>query len=381
MKTRRLVGVIVGLFCASCGGQEFSAGGVGGAPMAGAGGNADGGVSSGGHSPSGGGPAAGGTSATGGHPAGTGGDQGDGGVPASGGATGTGGSSGGTGTGGGPPADAGVPTGGKLATGGMTGTGGVPSTGGMATGGNPAKGGATTGGTVSGGSPTTGGANVVGGSPTTGGTATGGKAATGGTATGGKAATGGTATGGASTGGSSTGGAGGSGSYPECTTAKDCTIFDDCCACVPAPVTAIMPSCGMYCTQSNCAARGIRANEVDCIAGRCVFTRTCNPAGVMCSVPAPACATTEAPLIVNGCYAGGCAKVEDCADVGSCDFCKLASLSCATFQTLGPSYHCVTTPDPCSHNPTCACMGICTGAGLSCVQPDSTALTCQCPGC
>ena len=195
---------------------------------------------------------------------------------------------------------------------------------------------------------------------------------------------------GGSTGTGGTGGTGGvggsSGGHPECVTDKDCQLFSDCCSCEPIPVGTAMPSCLIACIQSNCAARGLKASDVACIAGRCAFNRTCNPAGVTCKIAVPSCPVGQAPLIVGNCYSGGCAKVEDCADVASCDVCKSGStaaptgLACATFQTLPTSYHCVSTPPACGTNPTCSCMGICSG-GLSCVAPDSTTLTCQCPEC
>ena len=222
----------------------------------------------------------------------------------------------------------------------------------------------------------------AGGSAGTGGTTrTGGAGGTGagGSATGGRPATGGTTAGG--TGGTSTGGAGGStGGHPECTTSKDCQLFSDCCNCAPIPVGTSMVSCALACLQSSCAARGIQASDVACTAGRCTFSRTCNPAQLSCNMIAPTCGAGQAPLIAGGCYSGGCAPVEDCSDVASCDVCKAAGLSCATFQTLPASHHCVSTPPLCVANPTCACMGICSGA-LSCVAPDSATLTCQCPEC
>jgi hypothetical protein len=203
------------------------------------------------------------------------------------------------------------------------------------------------------------------------------------TATGGRTATGGTATGGTSTGG--VGGA--SGGHPECVTADDCQLISDCCSCLPVSKGTPTPFCMIAgCLQSACAARGLTASDVACIAGRCTWSRTCNPAGVTCLMASPMCPVGQAPLVVGNCYSGGCVKVEDCSEVASCDMCKSGTtaaptgLLCATFQTLPPSYHCVSTPQACVGNPTCSCMGICSG-GLSCVVPDSTTHTCQCPGC
>ena len=212
-------------------------------------------------------------------------------------------------------------------------------------------------------------------------TGTGGSTGTGGaTATGGRPVTGGTTTGG--TGGTSTGGAGGSsGGYPECMSDTDCQLVGDCCNCMPMPKGSTAPACSTgECFASNCEARGIKTGEVACLAGRCTFSRTCDPAGVTCAIPIAACPAGQTQLIVGTCYSGGCAPVEDCLDVSSCDVCKAAGFSCVTFQTRPSTYHCVSTPPQCDANPTCACMGICSG-DLSCVVPDSTMLTCQCPEC
>ncbi len=198
-----------------------------------------------------------------------------------------------------------------------------------------------------------------------------------------------TATGGMSTGGTGAGGVGGSsGGHPECVTASDCQLFSDCCNCVPIPVGTSMVSCMIACFQSSCAQRGLAASDVACIAGRCTFSRACTPAAGICPVaaPTPQCPVGQAPLFVGSCPSGGCAKVEDCSEVSSCDVCNAGTtttptgLLCATFQTLPPSYHCVSTPQDCVGNPTCACMGICSG-DMSCILPDSTTLTCQCPNC
>jgi hypothetical protein len=376
------MGLLVGLSCAGCGGTTFESAGSGGASPGGA--NGEGGVtSSGGRELS---------TGEGGRPAETGGALSSGGsADVSGGAATTGGSTtggsptsggspmgghpvGGSATGGSVPPDAGVPTGGIAATGGTPASGGNPASGGVVTSGggtsHPTGGFAPTGGT-----PASGGM-------ATGGWKTGGTPATGGVATGGRMTGGTPATGGTSTGGTSTGGIGGTGGYPECATAKDCVLLTDCCSCLPLPVGSTLPVCNLMCIQSNCDARGIRTEEIACIAGRCVFARSCNPPGSsICAAPVPQCAAGEVPLLLNGCPAGGCARVEDCADVASCDVCNAAGVPCATFQAMPTSHHCVTTPRECGDKPTCACMGICNGAGLSCVQPDSTNLTCQCPGC
>jgi hypothetical protein len=206
------------------------------------------------------------------------------------------------------------------------------------------------------------------------------------TRSGGVSATVGSTTTGGSAGGGSTTGAGSStrpGGYPECETPQDCQLVNDCCNCVSMPIGRAKPSCDLLeCFAARCDSRYITGASVDCIAGRCTFNQTCNPAGVLCTSPAPACRAGEVPLIVGGCY-GPCVRAENCSDVGSCDVCKAAGLSCATFQMpylSAATPHCVSTPPECAANPTCGCMGICSGVS-SCVAPLSTTLTCLCRTC
>ena len=198
------------------------------------------------------------------------------------------------------------------------------------------------------------------------------------TGTGGSGATGGTG------GTTSTGGVGGSsGGHPECVTDADCQLFSDCCSCLSIPKDTIMVPCTpATCIATACTLTRIQASDVACIAGRCTFSRACKSAGGACPAapPTPVCPAGQALLFVGNCPGGGCAKVEDCSEVASCDVCTAAGLSCATFETMPPSYHCVSTPHDCVANPTCACMGICSG-GMSCDTPNSTKLTCQCPEC
>jgi hypothetical protein len=52
-----------------------------------------------------------------------------------------------------------------------------------------------------------------------------------------------------------------------------------------------------------------------------------------------------------------------------------------TDQVLGgPTHRCVTVPAACSGNPTCECIGACTGY-LFCADPASTTPVCECPTC
>jgi hypothetical protein len=102
---------------------------------------------------------------------------------------------------------------------------------------------------------------------------------------------------------------------------------------------------------------------------------------VTCTTAPPPCAVGSLPLISGNCYAGGCLPASQCSDVGSCDSCASAGLVCVTDEVLGgPSHHCVTVPAACSADPTCACLGVCSGA-FQCADPQSTSPLCQCPTC
>jgi hypothetical protein len=304
-------------------------------------------------------------------------------------------------------------TGGNAALGGTIGSGGVIASGGSnATGGNLALGGATvfnggskasggsvaTGGKGSGGSNTggtrstwpipTGGATT---SATGGGTHRGGSRATSGSpSTGGAPATGGDAqTGGApSTGGvAQTGGAwtGGSSSIDErpgapCTAASDCKVVNDCCTCDVYSAAATAPICTESCKQPMCDGKGISSNDVACIAGRCVFSLSCDTSTVVCEMMTPQCEAGQTPSVKGACY-GPCLPIGRCAAVTSCRECESAGLTCVKFETMNPSYHCVLTPEDCGNDPTCECMGVCNDGGLVCGAVTGTELTCDCPDC
>jgi hypothetical protein len=271
-----------------------------------------------------------------------------------------------------------------------TGCGTVTSTHEGGTGGSPGTGGGTGGAPATGGSPGTGGAPATGGnggaSPGTGGHATGGVGGTGGTGGAGGAAGhagsgGGGAGGKAGAGGSASGGSAGSGSHPECTQASDCVLQNDCCACAAVPKDQPITTCKVECVAAQCTTRQISASDVACIAGRCVLDVSCNPANVGCDIATPSCPAGSLPAVSGNCYTGACLPAAQCSDVASCDVCTAAGLACVTVENLGgPSHHCVSVPAACSAAPTCACLGVCSGA-FQCSDPSSTKPSCQCPTC
>jgi hypothetical protein len=322
---------------------------------------------------------------------GTGGVRGTGGATAAGGSGGTalGGT---TGTGGSTTSGTGGRSTGGPTTGGSGGT--ITGAGGARTGGTVGSGGAGTGGVVGTGGAGEGGRSAVDAPAGSGGFAgqTGGTIGNGGAVgTGGTGGAGGGDAGGMTgrdaaagvDGSSGTGGAGGTGGTPYgagCGSALDCTLFSDCCTCTVIQVGALMPSCGTTCDQSTCAARGIGDNEVACVSGRCVISRSCNVNTVSCNIAPPSCPAGQAPLVKGACFSGGCVPVAQCSEVASCSVCVAAGLACVTHQTLPTSYHCVSTPTGCSDYPSCGCMSVCLGA-LSCLDQYSTNLTCMCPEC
>jgi hypothetical protein len=321
--------------------------------------------------------------------------SGDGGAAGAG-NTGTGGSaSAGTDGRGGSGATGGSATGGAGA-GGVAGTAG--STGGATGGGAAGTGGATGGAGGSGG--TAGGrggteglgaaggrGGVAGGAGGRGGTA-GGRGGTEGLgAAGGRGGTGGGSAGRGGAGGG-TGGRGGAGAAsPECTSAADCKLVDDCCSCMAIPTGATAPGCGALCVQSQCAARQLPAGAVDCVAGKCVAGFACDATQVTCRVAPPTCAAGEVPTVndTGNCYVGTCAPETECTTVTSCASCTGANEACVSFETQrGIQHHCVTIPPECNGNGGCSCVGV-----SSCMRPYSLCMDysgirgvyCSCPNC
>ncbi|MEO5768270.1 MAG: hypothetical protein ABIS92_07945 [Polyangia bacterium] len=292
---------------------------------------------------------------TGGHDiSGTGSASASGGAYASGGDSGTGGDTTGSG-------------GSEAGTGGSSDTGGAVGTGGEGTGGRAGSGGAGSGGRVG-----TGGA-------ATGGRGTGG-AATGGHGTGG-AATGGRGTGGASTGGAGTGGMPGSGGAmgtggavvgkPECVTAVDCRLENDCCACRAVPAGTPPSACLLFCLQTKCAQQELPPGRIDCVAGRCVAGFACDTSAVVCGQVAPPCPVGSVPTVsANGnCFSGNCAAATQCLSVDSCASCGDGNQACVTERPRDgvTSRHCVTIPTVCQGTATCGCFGPST-----CVSPNTS---------
>ena len=263
-------------------------------------------------------------------------------------------------------------TGGTTAGGGTTGGGGKGGTGAGAAG---AAG--TIGGVGSGGAGTIG----VGGRGASGGTGGASSGSGGSAGRGGGAA----ATGGGSAGQGGNGGA--AGPRPECTTAADCQLVNDCCTCEAIPVGAKAPACSLTCVQSACAARQLPAGAVACVAGQCVAGFKCDTSKVTCEAATPACAAGDVPTVnaAGTCYTGTCAPAVECTTVTSCGVCT-GTASCATYQTQsGPQSHCLPIPSECTGNPSgCDCFG-----QASCVAPYRTCtpfsgvrgVLCSCPTC
>lgn len=176
------------------------------------------------------------------------------------------------------------------------------------------------------------------------------------------------------------GGAGSPGSAGgDCTTAEDCELFQDCCACRAVERGALQASCRAACDQPLCDAQGVTDLDVACLAGRCVINRSCDDRNVICDVVTPNCSAGTVPEVEDGCYTGNCREVGQCASVSSCEVCKAGNLDCVSFEALGgPSYQCVSTRDGCDAD-DCECMGVCTSPFV-CSQGSQT-LACVCPVC
>jgi hypothetical protein len=176
------------------------------------------------------------------------------------------------------------------------------------------------------------------------------------------------------------GNVGNAGSVGLCNSANDCTLSTDCCSCFAAGPGEATTLCKSICTQTACQVLGIAASEMACIAGRCVFSRSCDTRSVLCNAIPPACPSGEAASVVGNCY-GSCIPISECSAVASCSDCESVGLACVTEENVyGPIYHCASTPAECVQNPTCACMKVCT-PGLQCLYPNLTDLYCICPLC
>lgn len=231
----------------------------------------------------------------------------------------------------------------------------------------------------SGGSSGTGGTGGTSGSGGVGGTS--GSGGTGGTSgSGGVGGTGGTSGSGGSGGTSGTGGAGG-GNEPECITADDCKLFNDCCNCESIPASADEPPvCERLCVIDACGSLGV--SDVACVAGRCVLDANCNAADVVCGGldPAP-CEPGQTHVVNNGCF-GGCVDSNECREVTSCDACGPDQVCVQYVTQLGPEVHCVDILPACNASPSCECMG-----NSTCTTPfdlcsdSNVGISCDCPVC
>ena len=167
-----------------------------------------------------------------------------------------------------------------------------------------------------------------------------------------------------------------------CTTVADCQLMNDCCTCDVYSDAASPATCDVECDASKCEVMGIGTDEIACVAGRCVFSRSCDWRQVQCNMVEPNCPVGEVASVTNGCY-GPCLPTSRCAAVASCSVCTEQGLACATIEgnlSNGPTYHCVIAPQNCSSEPTCDCMGVCVDY-LVCNVPSSRSLYCSCPTC
>ena len=249
-------------------------------------------------------------------------------------------------------------------------------------------GGSTSGGAGGSGNSTSGGASGSGGSTS------GGAAGSGGSTSGGAAGSGGSTSGGAAgSGGSTSGGTGGGGAggtggalvaAPECNVDSDCKVFEDCCSCDGIPTSQNPGICKLGCTTKKCAALGVSATEVSCVAGRCVKGYDCDSSKVVCLTKAPNCPAGEVAQIKGNCWSGACVPAGECTSVASCSDCTSAKYACVTYVAKpAPVRHCVDIPLPCA-GASCACFGpsVCTGSFNICNDLSGIkGVTCGCPTC
>jgi hypothetical protein len=206
-------------------------------------------------------------------------------------------------------------------------------------------------------------------------------------AAGGRGGTGGGSAGRGGTGGAAGGRGGAGAASPECTTAADCKLVDDCCSCEAIPVGATAAPCALLCIQSACAARQLPSGAVACVAGKCVAGFACDATKITCKIATPACPAGEVPVVnaSGNCYVGTCAPETECKTVSSCAVCNGTNVACVSYGAqLGAEYHCVTIPPECGANGGCTCLGV-----ASCPAPYSACtdysgirgVSCTCPSC
>jgi hypothetical protein len=190
------------------------------------------------------------------------------------------------------------------------------------------------------------------------------------------------------TGGSAAGGRGGAGGVipvPECTSAADCKLIDNCCSCQAIPVGASAAPCAATCKQNQCAATQLPAGAVACVAGQCVAGFTCDATKVTCKVATPSCPAGEVPTVnaSGNCYTGSCAPETECASVGGCGACTGANEACVSIESLvGVEHHCVQIPPECNGNGGCDCLGVTACPNRTCGNYSGIrGIYCTCPAC
>jgi hypothetical protein len=163
----------------------------------------------------------------------------------------------------------------------------------------------------------------------------------------------------------------------ECTTAADCKLEDDCCACAALPNSTPFPTCMQNCFQSACTAL-MYTGMPDCQAGRCVAGFDCDMNSVVCLTPQPACAPGETASVKNGCWDNHCVPTTECSFVSDCTQCGTGQ-ACASYGGGIMKSHCVDVPPECGGTPSCACMGESLCGSIPCGDDGNGHLTCQIP--
>jgi hypothetical protein len=169
---------------------------------------------------------------------------------------------------------------------------------------------------------------------------------------------------------------------PECTSASDCTLVNNCCDCLAIGPGENPPTCGIpTCFASTCSTRGITTADLACVAGQCAAGYTCDDSTVVCLSPTPICGAGEVPSVRGGCW-GPCVPAEQCVSVSGCAACPSGTFCVADEGQIAYVFHCVPEVAGCGVKPTCACAGpaVCTGAFYACDER-TDGLNCSCPVC
>ena len=78
--------------------------------------------------------------------------------------------------------------------------------------------------------------------------------------------------------------------------------MNDCYTCHVYTDAASPATCDIECKISKCETLRIGVDEIACIAGRCVFSRSCDWTTANCKVVPPDCPTGETASVKDGCY-------------------------------------------------------------------------------